>query len=114
MARKRMAATARRKTTAPRRKAKAAIDLSKELRAVGRQLDWLLVEARKAETGARVGAMRQLRQLKRSQAAANKALAKLGRQSAAASGPLVAGLQKAWRDIELAVRRAATRFRETA
>ena len=40
-------------------------------------------------------------------------LAKLGRQSAAASAPILAGLHKAWRDIELAVRQSAKRFRDT-
>jgi hypothetical protein len=47
------------------------------------------------------------------QAAAKRALAKLGRQSAAASGPVKSGLRKAWRDIEAAVRQATKRFRET-
>jgi hypothetical protein len=30
-----------------------------------------------------------------------------------ASGPILVGLHKAWRDIELAVRQSAKRFRET-
>jgi hypothetical protein len=41
-------------------------------------------------------------------------VARLGRQSAAASKPILAGLQKAWRDVELAVQQSAKRFRETA
>ena len=57
--------------------------------------------------------MRQIRKLQRQQAQAKQALAKLGRQSAAASAPILVGLQKAWRDIELAVRQSAKRFRET-
>ena len=49
----------------------------------------------------------------KAQAAARKALAKLGRQGAAASGPILGGLQKAWRELDVAVRAGAKRFRET-
>jgi hypothetical protein len=104
-----------RKRKAPARKRKAAsrLNLHKEVRAVGKQLDWLMAEARKAEKGARASAVRELQVLKRKQAATNRALAKLGRQSAAAGAPIVAGMQKAWHDMELAVRLANKRFRET-
>jgi len=105
-----------RKRKAPARKRKAArrLDLRKEIRAAGRQLDWLMAEARKAEKSARASAERELRVLNRRQAAAQKALAKLGRQSAAASGPLIAGLQKAWQDMGLAMHQAAKRYRATS
>jgi hypothetical protein len=87
--------------------------LQAEARELGKRLDALVIRARKAEAGARTNAMRQIRALQRQQAQAKQALAKLGRQSAAASGPILVGLQKAWRDIELAVRQSAKRFRET-
>ncbi|HYI88091.1 MAG TPA: hypothetical protein VEX61_13470 [Burkholderiales bacterium] len=88
--------------------------LEAEARALGKRLDALIVQARKAETGARSSAMRQMRMLQQRQRQAARALAKLGRQSAAAGEPMVIGLQKAWRDIELAVRQGAKRFRDTA
>jgi hypothetical protein len=104
-----------------KRKTAGRLDLHKEVRAVGRQLDWLMAEldwlmaeARKAEKSARANVVRELQVLKRRQAAANRALAKLGRQSAAASAPIVAGLQKAWHDMELAMRQASKRFSETS
>ena len=103
-----------RKSTANKRKPASRLNLHKEVRAVGRQLDWLMAEARKAEKSARSSALRELQVLKRKQAAANRALAKLGRQSAAASAPIIAGLRKAWHDMELAVRQASKRFRSTA
>ena len=87
--------------------------LEAEARDLGKRLDALIGQARKAEAGARASAMQQIRVLQRQQAQAKQALAKLGRQGAAASGPIFVGLQKAWRDIELAVRQAAKRFRET-
>jgi hypothetical protein len=58
--------------------------------------------------------MRQIRTLQKQQAVVQRVLAKLGRQSAAASEPILVGLQKAWRDIDIALRQAAKRFRETA
>ena len=114
MARIRKTAARKRKTASLKRKPASGLDLRKEVREMGKRLDYLMAQARKAEAGARAGAMQQLRQLQRNQAAANRALAKLGRQSAAASTPIIAGLQKAWRDIERSVRQAAVRFRETA
>jgi transposase InsO family protein len=104
----------KRKSSAKRRKALSRLNLRKEVRAVGTRLDRLMAEARKAEKSARATAVRDLQLLKRKQAAANRALAKLGRQSAAASAPLVAGMQKAWHDMELAVRQANKRFRQTS
>lgn len=104
----------KRRSPAKKRKTASRLNLHMEVRAVGKQLDWLMAEARKAEKSARAGAVRELQVLKRRQAAANRALAKLGRQSAAASAPIVAGLQKAWHDMELAVRQANKRFRQTS
>jgi len=104
----------RRRASAKKRTATRRLDLHKEIRAAGKQLDRLMAEARKAEKGARASAERELRALKRRQATAQKALAKLGRQSAAASGPLIAGLQKAWHDMGLAMHQAAKRYRSTS
>ncbi|MDA1118823.1 MAG: hypothetical protein O2979_12675 [Proteobacteria bacterium] len=103
----------KRKVLAGKRKAASRLNLHKEVRAVGKQLDWLMAEAHKVENSARAGIVRELQVLKRKQAAANQALAKLGRQSAAASAPLVAGMQKAWHDMGFAVRQASRRFRQT-
>jgi isocitrate dehydrogenase len=80
-------------------------------RAVRKKRDALITV--KASKGARSSPMIQLRQVKRTQLTVERALAKLARQSVAASGPLLAGLQKAWRDIEVAVRQAIKRVRET-
>jgi hypothetical protein len=101
---------------ARRRRAKArsaAPGFEAEARALGKRLDALIARARRTEAGARSSAMRQIRGLQKQQAAAQRVLAKLGRQSAAASAPILVGLQKAWRDIELAVRQSAKRFRDT-
>ncbi|HUG79123.1 MAG TPA: hypothetical protein VML57_16705 [Burkholderiales bacterium] len=97
------------------RKAKAAPKsrLDAEMRTLGRKMDGLIAAARKTEGRLRASSAVQLRKLKVKQAAAKRALAKLGRQSAAASGPVKSGLRKAWRDIEAAVRQATKRFRET-
>jgi hypothetical protein len=105
-----------RKRKSPAKKGRAArgLNLHKEVRAVGKQLDWLMAEARKAEKSVRASTVRELQALKRKQAAANRAMAKLGRQSAAASAPIVAGLHKAWRDMEFAMRQASRRFRRTS
>jgi hypothetical protein len=104
----------KRKSPARKRKVAGRLNLHKEVRAVGKQLDSLMAEARKAEKSARASTVRELKVLKRKQAAANRAMAKLGRQSAAASAPLVAGMQKAWHDMELALRLASKRFRQTS
>src|SRR5687767_15853373 len=96
------------------RKSPTASRLEAEARELGKRFDALVAKARKAEAGASANAMRQIRQLQRQQAQAKRTLTKLGRQSAAASAPILAGLHKAWRDIELAVRESAKRFRDTA
>lgn len=105
---------ARKRKTPARKKPAARIDLRKEVSAVGKQIDWLMAEAKKAQAGARKSAERELRALKRKQAEAQKALAKFGRQGTAASAPLIAGLQKAWQDMGRAMHQAAKRFRETS
>lgn len=88
--------------------------LEAEMRRLGKRLDAVASAARNAEASVRSRALAQLRKLRVKQALAKKALARLGRQSAAASGPLKAGLHQAWRDIEAAARQARQRFRETA
>lgn len=105
---------------ASKRKAKSASTapvtrkMEAELRAAGRRVSALMANARRAEAAARATTLKQIRELQRQQASAQRSLAKLGRQSAAASGPILAGLQQAWRDIEVAVRQGAKRFRDTA
>ena len=101
MARKRKAAKA----------SKASVSRTREMR---RRLTKLIANANKAQAAARKGAARQIRVLRVRQAVARKALAKLGRQGAAASGPILGGLQKAWRELDVAVRAGAKRFRETS
>ena len=85
-----------------------------EFRQLGKKLDSLIGRTRKAEVNARVSYAKQIKALKEKQAEAKIALARLRRQSSAASGPLKVGLQKAWRDIEAAVKEATKRFRETS
>jgi hypothetical protein len=87
--------------------------LEAEMRRVGKRLDCLVLAARTAEADVRARSMQELRKLRRKQAVAQRALEKLARRSAAASGPLNAGLRKAWRDIEAALRQAKRRFRGT-
>jgi len=88
--------------------------LQAEMRQLAKRLDALMLATRKAEASVRSSSREQMRKLKAKQSLAKRRLAKLGRRSAAAGGPLKAGLQKAWRDIENAVKRASQRFRETA
>ncbi|MGB5079339.1 MAG: hypothetical protein WBO23_01175 [Burkholderiales bacterium] len=85
-----------------------------EFRQLGKKLDGLIARSRGAESKARARYEKQIRALKVKQAQAKIALARLRRQSAAAGGPLKVGLQKAWRDIEDAVKEATRRFRETS
>jgi len=87
--------------------------LQAEMRQLGKRLDALMLTTRKAEASVRASSREQMRRLKAKQAVAKKRLAKLGRRSAAAGGPLRAGIRKAWRDIETAVKQATQRFRET-
>jgi hypothetical protein len=111
----------RRKAVPAKRKAKARAKASApsrqklkgELNYLEKRLDALMKAARGAEASVRAGTLEQLGALQKKQAAAKQALARLARQSAAAGGPIASGLQKAWRDIDLAVRQATRRFRET-
>jgi hypothetical protein len=107
-----------RKRKAPARgKARANASRKKleaEMTYLDGRLDALIAAARRAEANVRAGTMQQLRALSRKQGEAQKALARLGRQSTAASGPMIVALQKAWHDIEIGVRQATRRFRETA
>jgi hypothetical protein len=83
-----------------------------EMRQLGRRLDVLSARARVAEAGVREKSLVQLRRLKVKQAQAKVALGRLGRQSAAASGTVKAAFRRAWRDIDVAVKRAAQRLRK--
>jgi predicted nucleic acid-binding Zn-ribbon protein len=85
-----------------------------EFRQLGKRLDGLIARSRGAEARARARYDKQIKALKEKQAKAKVALARLKRQSSAASGPLKAGIQRAWRDIEEAVKEATKRFRETS
>lgn len=102
-------ATNRKKTAASGR-----VSMENELRTLGKRLDVLSVKARKAEAGVRAKTQQQLRALKAKQAAAQRALARLRRQSEAASAPLLDGLHKAWVDMSVSLNEAAKRFRETS
>lgn len=88
--------------------------MERELRKLGRNLDGLVAKTRVAEAAARVKYAEQLRILRAKQATAKSMLAQLRRRSAAASGPLKAGLVKAWADLSVAVNKARQRFRETS
>jgi C4-dicarboxylate-specific signal transduction histidine kinase len=105
---------ARKRKTPVKKKPATRRDLHREVNAVGKQIDTLMSQAKKAEASTRKSAERELRALKRKQTEASRALAKLGRQSAAASEPILAGLQKAWQDMGRAIHLAARRFRETS
>lgn len=96
-----------RASASARRAAPSRKELSGDRNYLEKQLNTLMKAARSASTVAQIGA------LQTKQAAAKKALARLARQSAAAGRPIASGLQKAWRDIDLAVRQATRRFRET-
>jgi hypothetical protein len=102
---------------ARKRKAQKASASSRKMdakaRALGKKLNTLMAKARKAEASTRKSAARHVQTLRRQQAVAKKALSKLGRQSKAASGPILTGLQKAWREMDIAVRQGARRFRST-
>ena len=97
---------------ARKRKAKAATTGGdKALHKHGKRLDSLIQQARRTEQQAAKLYARQRRLLRVKQAQARKALARLRRRSAAATPPLKAGLQRAWAELNSAVREAASRFR---
>jgi hypothetical protein len=100
---------------ARKRKAKAATaGNDKALRQHGKRLDSLINQARKTEQRAAKIYARQRRILRVKQAQAKKALARLRRRSAAAAPPLKAGLQRAWSELNAAVKEAAARFRSSS
>jgi len=99
---------------ARRKKAKATAKnarTEKELRSHGKRLDALISQARKTEQRAARMYAQQRKALRARQAQAKKALARLRRRSAAAAPVLKSGLQRAWSDLNKAVKDAATRFR---
>lgn len=100
-----MAARKAKRTTSTQRR------IESEMRKLSKRLSLIEQQARKSGAALQSSTMRNMRELQRQQAAVQRALAQFGRQSYAASGPLAAGLQKAWRDIELSVRQAAKKFR---
>jgi predicted nucleic acid-binding Zn-ribbon protein len=86
----------------------------KELRTLGQRLDTLISQARRTEREAESRYAKQIKALRAKQAQAKKAVSKLRRRSAAAAPPLKAGLQRAWADLNDAVKQAAARFRKTS
>ena len=100
---------------ARKRKAAAANKVSVARgRAMRKRLTVLIANANKAQAAARKSAARQIKVLQKRQAVARRALARLGRKGGAASGPILGGLQRAWRELDVAVRAGAKRFRETS
>jgi tRNA U34 5-carboxymethylaminomethyl modifying GTPase MnmE/TrmE len=100
MARKKRKATSGKKTT-------------QELKTLRQKLDSLLGQAKRAERDVQARYAKQMQALRVKQAQAKKAVQKLGRRSAAAAPSLKAGLQRAWADLNDAVRQAAANFRKT-
>jgi hypothetical protein len=100
---------------ARKRKAKATkVGGDKALHQHGKRLDALIAQARRTEQQAAKMYARQRRILRVKQAQAKKALARLRRRSAAAAPPLKAGLQRAWSELNAAVKEAAARFRSSS
>lgn len=98
---------------ASKRSVTSSRKIEREFRQLGRKLDGLIAKTRLAESQVRAKYAKQISVLKGKRVAAKATLSHLTRQSAAARGPLKAGLRKAWRDIDSAVRQASKRFRET-
>jgi len=98
-----------------RRKPKPANSKAeKELRTLGQRLDALIGRARRTEREVEARYAKQIQALRARQAQAKKAVQKLRRRSAAAAPPIRAGLQRAWAELNEAVRQAAARFRKTS
>ena len=85
-----------------------------ELRTLGQRIDALIAQAKRTEREAALRYEKQLKSLRAKQAQAKTAVEKLRRRSAAAAPPLKAGLQRAWADLNDAVKQAAARFRKTS
>jgi hypothetical protein len=101
MARKRKAVTKSKRT-------------EKELLTLRQRLDALMVRAKRTERQVEKAYTKQRQALRARQARAQKAMQRLRRQSAAAAPVLKTGLQRAWADLNAAVKEAATRFRSSS
>lgn len=99
-----------------RKKSKAGTGTKahKELRSLGQRLDKLIGEAKRAERDVESRYAKQIRALRLKQARAKRAVQKLRRRSAAAAPLLKSGLQRAWSDLNVAVKQATARFRKTS
>ena len=86
----------------------------KALRTLGQRLDKLIGQAKRTEREVETRYAKQIRALRLKQALAKRAVQKLRRRSAAAAPPLKSGLQRAWADLNDAVKQAAARFRNTS
>ena len=86
----------------------------KELRTLRERLDKLIGQAKRTEREVETRYAKQIRALRLKQALAKRAVQKLRRRSAAAAPPLKSGLQRAWADLNDAVKQAAARFRKTS
>lgn len=98
------------------RKSKAASSnrAEKELRSLGQRLDALIAQAKRTEREVESRYAKQIQALRAKQAQAKTAVQKLRRRSAAAAPPIKTGLQRAWADLNDAVKQAAARFRKTS
>ena len=97
-----------------RKRASASKKTEQELRTLGQRLDALIGRARRTEREAQARYAKQIQALRAKQAQAKKAVHKLRRRSVAAAPPLKAGLQRAWADLNDAMKQAAARFRKTS
>jgi tRNA U34 5-carboxymethylaminomethyl modifying GTPase MnmE/TrmE len=97
-----------------KRKAAASKKTTQELRTLRQRLDALLGRAKRTERQIEARYAKQMQVLRAKQAQAKTAAQKLRRRSAAAAPPLKAGLQRAWADLNDAVRQAAAIFRKTS
>ena len=95
-------------------KAASSNRAEKELRSLGQRLDALIAQAKRTEREVEARYAKQIRALRAKQAQAKTAVQKLRRRSAAAAPPLKTGLQRAWADLNDAVKQAAARFRKTS
>jgi hypothetical protein len=96
-----------------KRKAASGKKTKQELLTLRQRLDSLLGRAKRAEREVEARYAKQMQALRAKQAQAKKAVQKLGRRSAAAAPSLKSGLQRAWADLNDAVRQAAANFRKT-
>ena len=86
----------------------------KALRTLGQRLDKLIGQAQRTEREVETRYAKQIRALRLKQAQAKRAVQKLRRRSVAAAPPLKSGLQRAWADLNDAVKQAAARFRNSS